>query len=47
MSLLPVGQRGQLTFLNFDILTSMIIVVVRNVIYLVNSVFFFLQEFFL
>ena len=46
MSLLPVGQRGQLTFLNFDILTSMIIIVVSNVIYLVNSVFF-LQEFFL
>ena len=41
MSLLPVGQRGQLTFLNFDILTSMIIIVVSNVIYLVNSVFYF------
>ena len=46
MSLLLVGQRGQLTSLNFDILTSMIIIVVSHVIYLVNSVFF-LQEFFL
>ena len=45
MSLLPVGQRGQLTFLNFDILTSIVIIVVSNVMYLVNSVFF-LKEFF-
>lgn len=41
MSLLPVGQRGLLTSLNFDILTSIIIIVVSNVIYLVNSVCFF------